>query len=200
MDFQGQGLASTGETEALALIDSFTKIVTVIPLPDRQVHTLVPKLLDAIYFTRGAPDVIHSDDAPEFLSELMSAIAAATGTLRTTTCGHNPQSNGEIESWWRFWNRAMRFLSPHDYLNWPRFAQRICFAYNSVDHESIGPISPFEMDHGTPPKLPFACRFRRRPANIRPCLQSLRIDSQNFHGKYNNGTIKQIWHPSPFSP
>jgi transposase InsO family protein len=156
MDFQGQGLASTGETEALALIDSFTKIVTVIPLPDRQVHTLVPKLLDAIYFTRGAPDVIHSDDAPEFLSELMSAIAAATGTLRTTTCGHNPQSNGEIESWWRFWNRAMRFLSPADYLNWPRFAQRISFAHNSVAHESLGLISPFEMDHGTPPKLPFA--------------------------------------------
>jgi hypothetical protein len=100
--------------------------------------------------------VIHSDDAPEFLSELMSAIAAATGTLRTTTCGHNPQSNGEIESWWRFWNRAMRFLSPADYLNWPRFAQRISFAHNSVAHESLGLISPFEMDHGTPPKLPFA--------------------------------------------
>jgi len=156
MDFQGQGLASTGETEALAIIDSFTKVVTVIPLPDRQAHTLVPKLLDAIYFQRGAPDVIHSDDAPEFLSELMTAIAASTGTLRTTTCGHNPQSNGEIESWWRFWNRAMRFLSPADYLNWPRFAQRISFAYNSVGHESIGLITPFEMDHGTPPKLPFA--------------------------------------------
>ncbi len=156
MDFQGQGLALTGETEALAIIDSFTKIVTLIPLPDRQAHTLVPKLLDAIHFTRGSPDIIHSDDAPEFLSELMTALAAATGTLRTSTCGHNPQSNGEIESWWRFWNRAMRFLSPSDYLNWPRFSQRICFAYNSVAHESLGLISPFEMDHGTPPQLPFA--------------------------------------------
>ncbi len=66
---------------------------------------------------------------------------AATGTLRTTTCGHNPQSNGEIESWWRFWNRAMRFLSPSDYPNWLRFAKRICFAYNSDSHESIGLIS-----------------------------------------------------------
>jgi hypothetical protein len=50
----------------------------------------------------------------------------------------------------------MRFLSPSDYLNWPRFAQRICFAYNSVSHDSIGLISPFEMDHGAPPQLPFA--------------------------------------------
>jgi hypothetical protein len=47
----------------------------------------------------------------------------------------------------------MRFLSPHDYLHWPRFAKNICFAYNSVDHESLGLIFSFEMD---PPKLPFA--------------------------------------------
>jgi hypothetical protein len=50
----------------------------------------------------------------------------------------------------------MRFLSPFDYLNWPRFAQRICFAHNSVSHESLGSLLPFEMDHGSPPTLPFA--------------------------------------------
>jgi hypothetical protein len=84
MDFQGQGLALTGETEALAIIGSFTKVVTLIPLPDRQAHTLVPKLLDAIYFIRGSPDIVHSDDAPQFLSELLTFIAAITGTCRTS--------------------------------------------------------------------------------------------------------------------
>jgi hypothetical protein len=155
MDFQGQGLATTGETEALALIDSFTKTVLVIPLPDRHATTLVPRLLDELHFRRGAPDVIHSDDAPEFLSDLMTRVAEITGTARTSTCGHNPQSNGEIESWWRFWNRSMRYLSPSQYLNWPQYAQRICFAYNSVPHDSIGQLSPFEMDFAAPPKSPF---------------------------------------------
>ncbi len=46
----------------------------------------------------------------------------------------------------------MRFLFPSDYLNWPRFAQRIFFAYNSVAHDSLGLISY----HGAPPNLPFA--------------------------------------------
>jgi hypothetical protein len=155
MDFQGQGLAITGETEALALIDSFTKTALVIPLPDRQATTLVPRLLDELYFRRGSPDLIHSDDAPEFLSDLMTLVAATTGTQRTSTCGHNPQSNGEIESWWRFWNRSMRYLSPSQYTQWPKFAQRICFAYNSVPHESIGQLSPFEMDFAAPPQSPF---------------------------------------------
>jgi transposase InsO family protein len=156
MDFQGQGQATSGETEALAIMDSFTKTVTVIALPNREASTLAPRLLDEIFFRRGAPDIIHSDEAQEFMSELLAQITAATGTTRTTTCGHNAQSNGEIESWWRFWNRAMKFLSPSDYLNWPSFAQRICFAYNAVPHESLGLTSPFEMDYGAPPVSAFA--------------------------------------------
>jgi hypothetical protein len=40
MDFQGQGPATTGETEALALIDSFTKTVILIPLLDCQTTTI----------------------------------------------------------------------------------------------------------------------------------------------------------------
>jgi hypothetical protein len=153
MDFQGQGQATTGETEALAIIDSFTKTVSVLALPNREAHTRAPRLLDEIFFRRGAPDIIHSDAAPEFLSDLMAAILDATGTTRTTTCGHNAQSNGEIESWWRYWNRAMKFLSPFDYLVWPSFTQRICFAYNAVSHASLADVSPFEMGYGTPPTL-----------------------------------------------
>ncbi len=40
MDFQGQGKATTGETEALAIIDSFTKTVSVLALPNHEAHTL----------------------------------------------------------------------------------------------------------------------------------------------------------------
>jgi hypothetical protein len=98
MDFQGQGQAITGETEALAVMDSFTKTVFVLPLKDRTAPTFVPTLLDAIGFSRGAPDVIHTDAAPELLSTLLAAVLATTGTQHTTTCGHNAQSNGEIES------------------------------------------------------------------------------------------------------
>jgi hypothetical protein len=196
MDFQGQGLALTGETEALALIESFTKTVILIPLPNRHASTLVPRLLDELHFRRGSPDVLHSDDAPEFLSELMAAVTSITGTTRTTTCGHNPQSNGEIESWWRFWNRAMRYLSPAQYSVWPTYAQRICFAYNSVAHDSLAQLSPFEMDFACPPTSPFGppdpaldLSDQSDPPNFDPTspvspvefAAALRISMQAFH-------------------
>ncbi len=78
-------------------MDSFTKTVSVLALPNREAATLAPRLLDEIFFRRGAPDVLHNDEAQEFMSELLAHLTAATGTTRTTTCGHNAQSNGEID-------------------------------------------------------------------------------------------------------
>ncbi len=75
MDFQGQGLATSGETEALALIDSFTKTVILIPLHDRKALTLVPRLLDELHFRRGSPDVLHSDDARNSLVNFLTSLS-----------------------------------------------------------------------------------------------------------------------------
>jgi hypothetical protein len=152
MDFQGQGTAITGETEVLALIDPTSRYVVVIPLRDRQASTWLQPFLDRIVFTFGAPDVLHSDDAPEFLSEALELLAQAADIRTTTTLGHNARGNATIEVWWRFWNRCLRLLSDEHYARWPDFASRIAFAYNSAPHEGIGAVTAFQIYHGTDPR------------------------------------------------
>ncbi len=44
----------------------------------------------------------------------------------------------------------MRLLPDAHYKQWLVFAARICFAYNVAMHESIGGISPFQVQHGAP--------------------------------------------------
>jgi transposase InsO family protein len=148
MDFQGQGKATTGECEALGIIDTCTRYVTVIPLPNRQVQVFIPHFLDQIVFRQGPPEILHCDEAPEFMSELLKELANITETLITTTMGHNARSNGIIEVFWRFWNRCMRLLPDDQYVQWPSFAARITFAYNTAPHQSLGGISPYELYHG----------------------------------------------------
>ncbi len=75
MDFQGQGKANTGEEEALGIIDTTTRFVTVIALPNRQAKTFIQPFLDQIVFRNGPPDILHCDEAPEFMSELFKALA-----------------------------------------------------------------------------------------------------------------------------
>jgi hypothetical protein len=111
MDFQGQGLATTGESEALGIIDTtsrYNRYVTVLCLPDREATTFIPAFLDSVVFVHGPPAVLHSDAAPEFLSEAMSLLAAAIETSTTTTLGHNARGKSAIEVFWRYWNRCMR--------------------------------------------------------------------------------------------
>ena len=156
MDFQGQGKADTGEHEALAIIDTTTRFVTVLALPDRKASTFVPAFLDAIVFQHGPPEVLHCDEAPEFMSALMSAFAEITETMMTTTKGHNARSNGIVEIFWRYWNRCMRMLSDDQYRRWPRYASQIVFAYRTAAHSSLGMLSPYELQYGTPARDTFS--------------------------------------------
>ena len=138
MDFQGQGLAESGETEALAMIDTTSRYVTVLCLKDREATTFIQPFLDRIVFTHGPPAILHSDAAPEFMSEILKLLAAALETDTTTTLGHNARGNSTVEVFWRYWNRCMRILPDAHYRRWPSFASRIVFAYNTAAHESIG--------------------------------------------------------------
>ncbi len=164
MDFQGQGTAATGETEVLALIDPTSRYVVVIPLKDRQASSWLQPFLDRTMFTFGAPYVLHSDDAPEFLSDALALLAKATDIKTTTTLGHNARGNATIEVWWRFWNRCLRLLSDEHYLRWPDFASRIAFAYNSAPHEGIGSVTAFQIYHGTDPRNTLASSLAKPPA------------------------------------
>jgi transposase InsO family protein len=128
MDFQGQGKALTGDTEALALIDPTSRYVVVIRLPDREASTWLQPILDRIVFMFGAPDVLHSDAAPEFLAKARDLLAQAADIRTTTTLAHNARGNGTIEVFWRFWNRCMRILPDDQYARWPPLPRASCLS------------------------------------------------------------------------
>jgi transposase InsO family protein len=162
MDFQGQGVATSGETEALAIIDTTARYVIILPLHDREASTFIQPVLDRVIFVHGSPDILHSDAAPEFTGEALRLLTEAVGISTTTTLGHAANANGTVEVFWRYWNRCMRLLPDDLYLQWPVFASRICYAYNTASHTSLGGISPFEIYHGVPARDAFTGALHQR--------------------------------------
>jgi len=77
----------------LALIDSFSKHLTLAPLKTISAkeiaYTFVTKYV-AIY---GSPDVILTDRAPSFIGKMMTEICNLLGTKMTKTMGNAPKSN-----------------------------------------------------------------------------------------------------------
>jgi hypothetical protein len=90
------------------------------------------------------------------MSNLVRELLEVIETVLTTTLGHNARSNGVIEVFWRDWNRCMRLLLDSGYVVWPRFVSRIVFAYNTVPHELLGGISPYELYYGAPARDVFS--------------------------------------------
>jgi hypothetical protein len=87
MDFQGQVVAETGHCEALAIIDAAARCVVVMLLLDRSAENFIPRFLDEVAFKQGAPDILHSDAAQEFLSEALELMTTTANieTITTTT-------------------------------------------------------------------------------------------------------------------
>jgi hypothetical protein len=98
----------------------------------------------------------------------LDLLAQAADIRTTTTLAHNARGNGTIEVFWRFWNRCMRILPDDHYCRWPAFASRIAFAYNTAGHDSIGAVTPFEVQHGAP----------ARNALLTPLLDAPDIDEK----------------------
>ena len=145
-------------------IDPTSRYVIVIPLANREAKTWLQPFLDRVVFTFGAPTTLHSDAAPEFLSEALELLAQAADIRTTTTLGHNARSNGTIEVFWRFWNRCLRLLPDDHYAQWPSFASRIAFAHNTAGHDSLGGSSPFEIYHGSPANNPLTALLIDSPS------------------------------------
>jgi hypothetical protein len=124
-------------------------------LKNREVETFLPAFLDEIVFRYGPPERIHSDSAPEFMSEAMNELADALEIELPTTMGHRAHSNGIVEVFWRFWNRCMRLLPDDHYKKWPAFKSRICFAFNTAARESLSKVAPHEIYFGAPARNAF---------------------------------------------
>jgi hypothetical protein len=132
MDFQGQGLSTSGHDEALGIIDTTTRYVTVIPMKGREAKTFMPLFLDNIVFRYGPPAILHCDEAPEFMSNLVKEFLDVSETILTTT----------------------------------------------MPHQSLGGISPHEMQCGTPARDVFSS-ILTESMDILPQLPDEQGDAEN---------------------
>ena len=137
----------------LVITDLFSKWVEAFPLVGTDSNTLAKILVDEIVCRYGMPEIIHSDQGSNFVSEVIRTLCAMMGVQRTQTTPYHPQGNGQVE---RF-NRTLegmlsKVVSDHQ-RDWDEHLQKVLFAYRTAIHESTG-YSPFLVTFGRSPNLP----------------------------------------------
>ena len=154
MDLTGPfELSSGGSRFVLCLICGFTKWPVCVAIPDKSGETIAEAIYNYVISLHGVPRVIHSDCAPEFISGVVSYLQNRWGIVGTKTSGEQPQANGQVERFFRFF-KAQLAIALHEFdTDWETSIPAILFSYR-VSVNSVTGFSPYFLVYGRDPVLP----------------------------------------------
>ena len=98
MDFLGPFPTSIRENNyCLVFIDYLTRWIDIVPTRNRLASTVVEALKSRIIVRHSCPEVLVSDNASQFTSELLSKMFYFYDAKKVQITPYNPSSNGAVE-------------------------------------------------------------------------------------------------------
>ena len=147
----------TGAKYVLTCICCFSRWRWLCPIHDRTAETIAQTSLTRVMLGMAMfPAALRSDNAREFVSEVVAATNSALEIRHITGASYHPQSQGMVESLRKIMNGVIRGLvadHPEDWESRVPFAERIL---RIIPLKSLGGGSPYEVVTGLKPRLPRA--------------------------------------------
>ena len=142
----------------LVVIDHFTRFIRAFVVDDRRADTVARTLYDKYFSVFGFPRRLMSDNAPEFVGKVMTALCDILNVKQLRTTTYHPQSNGSVERAHQTLIRMVSKLDPKRKHRWPDHISSICHAYNATRSQVTG-YSPHFLMFGRRPRLPIDLLF-----------------------------------------
>ena len=144
-----------GSKYVLTVIDCFSRWPWLIPIEERTAITIANALLLKVLIDLAMfPCVLRSDNAQEFVGEVVAEMNKVLEIRHITGSAYHPQSQGMVESMHKTMNHLVRGLvqeHPEDWENVLPYAQCIL---RITPLKALGGRSPYEVVTGLRPKLP----------------------------------------------
>ena len=142
-----------GNLYILTVTDYFTRFVEAYAIPDQTAQTVADKLVTEWICRYGVPEVIHSDQGRNFISDLFTKMCDLLEIKKTTTSRYRPQSNGLCENMNRTLKTMLRSLTADNSDDWDDHLPFALMAYRATIQESTN-VSPNMLMFGREFKLP----------------------------------------------
>jgi hypothetical protein len=85
-----------GHTAMLVIIDVFTGFALLRAMKSTTADAVAQHLWD-VFTTFGPPKILQSDNGPEFVNDVIRAVATLTGVEHRTISPYNPRADGKVE-------------------------------------------------------------------------------------------------------
>lgn len=147
-------VTAAGNRHLLVCCDHFTRWCEAFPVPDMTARTVAVVLTREIFSRFSVPQVIHSDQAGNFRSELLAEVYRIMGVKRSQTSSYHPQGNGKCERVHRvLLGMLSKHLEENQHSSWDEHLPLLLLGYRTQIHRSLG-YSPFFLMFGRQPRLP----------------------------------------------
>jgi hypothetical protein len=130
-------VSNQGNTVLLVAVDHFTRWIEAYPLMDQTAATCADALYNNMFTRFGCPRILHSDNAPNFSSEIIKELCTMMGTKKTSTAPYSPQSNAFVERANRTILSALRSKLVNllgNRTDWDQLIPDILMAYRATPH------------------------------------------------------------------
>ncbi len=160
-------VTENGNCCVLVISDSFSKWTEAFALPDHQALTVADVLVTEVFLRFGVPRIIHSDQGPEFQSNLLNSVCQLLEVKKTRTTPYHPQSDGQVE---RFNRTLIAMLSKlcTENKDWDDHLPYVMCAYRSTVNTSTG-CSPNMIMLGREINLPIDLMYPRAEEDEYQC-------------------------------
>jgi len=183
MDFQGPFVESEqGNKHILVFTDHFTKWCEMVPTTNQHAVTVANVYVERIFCRYGASEILISDRAKNFLSDVIRHVNKLLGVDHRLTSPYHPQTNGQVEVHNRSIANMISHVVAENHRDWDKFVPFCQLAHNSSRHTVIN----------ASPSMLLMCREVRLPFDLtQPSLK----DNTN-EGEYASqlhSRMTQVW-------
>ena len=126
----------SGNKYILVVQDYFSKWVEMFPMRNQTAETVATLLVDQVIARFGCPKEFHSDQGPNFESQLMQEVHKLLGVKKTRTTAYHPRGDGMVERYNRTMEGMLAMWTDEHQTDWDRHLALLGMAYRSAPQES----------------------------------------------------------------
>ena len=138
MEFLSLEMSAGGYEHILVITDHFTRYAQAIPTRNQSVKTTARVLFDNFICHYGFPSRLHSDQGPNFESEVIKELCSIANIDKSRTTPYHTMGNGMPERFNQTLLYMLGTLEDDQMSGWKTYVPSLVHAYNSTRHESTG--------------------------------------------------------------
>lgn len=142
---------------------NLTKMLVAVPTKDCTAQSTAECLVENVILRYNFPSEISSDNAKNFIANMLKRINALLKIKRILTTVYHPNSN-IVERQHRSLNTYLRAYVEENDTRWDKLLKYATFVYNNTVHTTTG-FTPHELAHGFKIQIPTSISKSREPFN-----------------------------------